>query len=83
MAILSVHTAHDVAKKSGIKVPSSEELETYKDEDFPHFSFFCSYQIGKPLRYASEHWDNAKIVASLTHEQATTLTWEGLDSVGL
>lgn len=40
-------------------------LDKYEMSEFPHWHTFCVMQLCRPTRYAGEHWDNAKIIASI------------------
>lgn len=52
-------------------------------QDFPHFYCFCVLQLGKPVRYHGEHWDNAKIIAAVPDDKIMTLKLEDFLDLGL
>lgn len=69
------------AEKAGITVPP--DPDDFVPDDFLHFYIFCLVQLARPLSNWNEHWDNAKVIASLTPEECKTVTLEQLMDLGL
>lgn len=68
------------ADAAGIPIPDPDvvnadrfELESIK-EDFTKYFIFCILQLGKSMAYASEHWDNAKVIAAIPENELKTIT---------
>ena len=59
------------AEEAGMKVPSLEEFDP---EQYPHFAVFCNAQLCRPLTSWNEHWENAKVVASITEDKIKLIT---------
>lgn len=60
------------AKEAGMKTP--DDPDNFDPDKFPRFHIFCIIQIGKPMPWPTTHWENAKIVADLTDDEAKTVT---------
>lgn len=69
------------AEKAGMKVP--EDPDNFKREDYTHFFIFLTVQLGAPMPYPSAHWDNAKLIASLSDEEVKSVTYQQLLDKGL
>lgn len=68
------------AREAGIKLPP--DLENFDPKEYPHWKVFSAMQLGQPMPYPSVDWDNAKVVAKLTEEEAKTVTPEQLMAAG-
>lgn len=55
------------ALKAGISIPL--DIEEYDPLEYPHWHAFRCLQLDKIMKYPSEHWDNAEVIASLTREE--------------
>lgn len=71
----------DAAYKAGIAIP--ENINNYDRNEFPHFYVFCYLQLGRPVRYHGEHWDNAKVIANIPVERLKVMTLEEFINEGL
>lgn len=58
------------AKKAGMAVPP--DPDEFDADSFPHFQVFCLVQLGRACR-PGEHWDNAKVIASIPDIKSATL----------
>ena len=74
----------EAATTAGISVPNDvDEYDSEQNrEDYPHFYVFCQLQLGKPMRDPGEHWENAKVVASVPKELIREVTIEDLLEAG-
>jgi hypothetical protein len=73
----------DAAKQAGMKVPEDpDKFQEVKDE-YPHFCVFCLIQLGKPMSYMGEHWENAKVIAEISDEKIKQITFAELQDLGL
>lgn len=68
------------ARQVGIPVPKNSDC--FNAEKFPRFELFCKAQLGRAMTSATEHWENAKVIASLPEEVLKTITPEGLRAAG-
>lgn len=59
------------AQQAGMKVPN--DPDDFSAKEYPHFHVFCAIQLYRPMR-AGEHWENAKIIASLSNERVLNIT---------
>lgn len=86
--IAHVEMLVDPAKEAGIKVPDDVELiredpdYAPSPDDYPHFFAYINMQIGRPLPYASSHWDNANIIAEISGENILTIDAAGIEALG-
>lgn len=64
------------AEAAGIEVPY--DPENFDKEKFPKFHVFVRMQVGRPMPYSGCVFDNAKLIASLSDDQAKTITLEQL-----
>lgn len=64
------------ATEAGIKVPY--DPENYERDEFPHFHVFVQIQLGRPMPYPGCVHDNARLIGSLSDDQAKTITPEQL-----
>lgn len=55
------------AREAGITVP--ENPETYVPEDFIHWHVFILWQLGRPMPWATAHWENAKLIAGIPDDE--------------
>lgn len=65
---------------AGISVPTN--LDSFASSDYPHWSVFCLMQLGQPMPSAHAHFDNAGVVASISHDDIFTVTAEDLIARG-
>lgn len=70
----------DPARQAGIKVP--ENVEEYDRLEFPHFWVFCQTQLGRHMSSPNQHWENAKVIASISDDEIKLVTKEGLEAKG-
>jgi hypothetical protein len=68
------------AEKAGMKVP--ENPREYDHKKYPHFWILEACQLGAPMPYPSCVWDNAKLIAALSDEQAKSITYKELLEMG-
>ncbi len=68
------------AKKAGMKVPF--DADNFNPKDYPHFSVFCSVQLGAPMPSWTSHWTNAKIIAAIPDNKIKTITYRDLTKMG-
>ncbi len=68
-------------KRAGISVP--DDLDNYDKGDYPHWEVFCRIQLGASMPTAIAHWDNAKIIASISDNDITKITYEQLEELGI
>ena len=73
------------AIKAGMKVPPEDEVleGRYNPEEYPHFHVFLYVQLGSPMPNPHAHWDNAKLIASISDEEIRTVTGSQLEQKGL
>lgn len=69
------------AQEAGITVPKN--LDDFDPEQFPRFHVFCCIQLGARMPSPTSHWDNAKVIASLTDDEVKTVTLDELVNRGL
>lgn len=62
------------AIESGMKVPS--DADEYEPNEYPHWHVYVRLQVGKELPSRWAHWDNAKVIASLSVDELKELTLE-------
>lgn len=68
------------AKQAGIAVPP--DPDNYEPEEFKHFHFFCTAQLGQSMPTPSAHWENAVIIAAIPEAEIKTIIWSQLISLG-
>lgn len=68
------------AKQAGIRTPKNPD--DFDPKRFPHFAVFCTVQLGRRMR-PGEHWENAKVIASVPTKEIKTVTLDGLIARGL
>lgn len=68
------------AQHANIAVP--DDLENYNKEEFPHWFILCATQLCRPMQHG-EHWENAKVITTLTLEQMQTMTYEDFQEIGV
>ena len=68
------------AKEASIKVPA--DVDNYEPAEYPHWYVFCEMQLCRPMKSHSEHWTNAKVIASIPPERITQVTVEDLIEAG-
>lgn len=72
----------EAAKRAGIKVPEVDvDKEDYDKYQFPHFGVFCNMQLNRPVVWG-EHWDNAKIIATIPEDKIKDVTLSNLFELG-
>lgn len=69
------------AEEAGIKVP--EDPENFDESVYPYWNVFLTVQLGAPMPNWSAHWNNAKLIASLSDEEIRTITYQQLLDKGL
>ncbi len=69
------------AKEAGMSVP--DDPDSFTEEDYPHFHVFCGVQLCRPMLSPGEHWENAKIIASIPKSVLYTMTVRGLRDLGV
>jgi len=57
--------------KAGIKHP--KDADNYDADEYPHFHVFCKLQLGRRMQIG-EHWENAKVIASIPEDEIRTIT---------
>lgn len=57
--------------------------ESFDPEKFPHWEVFCIVQLGKPMITPNEHFENAKVVASVPKEKIKEIKLIELIELGL
>lgn len=68
------------AERAGIKVP--DDPDNYDKTKYPHFAVFCTAQLGNPMPYAGVHWKNARVIAEISDEDITKVTFQDLENRG-
>lgn len=51
------------AKAANMAMPP--DIENYDPKQYVHWHIYCLLQLGKSVRYAGEHWENAKVIAAV------------------
>jgi len=75
----------DAATEAGMKVPPESLLDTepsFDKNEYPYFFVFCQLQLGRPIQWG-EHWENAKIIASVPLEKLKSMLLEDYLALGL
>lgn len=67
------------AEQAGMEVPA--DPDHYDATKYPHFDIFCILQLGRSIRWG-EHWDNAKVLASIPIEKLNLMTIDQLIEMG-
>jgi len=70
----------NAAEEAGMKVPADADGK-WDPKEFPHFNVFCMVQLGCAM-YPGEHWNNAKVIASIPDDKIKTATVEDLIEAG-
>lgn len=73
------------AEQAGMKCPTIEELgkkEKVDKNKYPHFSVFCTLQLGRSIQWG-EQFENAKIIAAFSEEELKKATLEDFLKKGL
>lgn len=71
------------AKLAEMKVPPhADDADSWSHDDFPYFSIFCMVQLCRPMQ-PGEHFENARIVASIEESRLKTITFNDLLALGL
>lgn len=75
----------EAARHAGMIVP--EDLSDYfpfcDRVRYPHFYLFCILQLGRPVAYQGEHWDNAKVIARIPRERLMAMTVQEFAEAGV
>ena len=69
------------AKEAGMKIPI--DADNFNPKKYPHFDIFCKVQLGAPMPWATAHWENARLIASLSDKEIKTITYPQLMEKGL
>lgn len=69
----------EAAERAGMPVPS--DVDNFDPNEYPHFHVFCRLQLGKRIRWG-EHWDNAKVIASIGFDRIKTMHLEDFIAAG-
>lgn len=69
------------AKRAGISVP--DDLDCFNSADYPHWIVFCEIQLGAAMPTPTAHWDNAKIIASISNDDITKIIMTELIDLGI
>lgn len=59
-----------------------ENLTNEVREAYPHFYCYCLLQLGRAITWG-EHWENAKIIATIPMERLKTMQLEDFLAEGL
>lgn len=70
----------DAAKNAGIEIPS--DLDNYNRDQFPHWYIFCISQLGRPCPFPGCHYDNAKIISSISKDEIQKVSLSDLEEKG-
>lgn len=70
----------DAANQAGIKVPPN--INNYNAKEYVKWHIFCATQLGSPMPSPGCHYENAKVIAELTEEEAKTITFPQLEEKG-
>lgn len=70
------------AQQAGISVPSDPDQPDQYRMTHPHFFVFCQVQLCRRIR-PGEHFDNARIIASLSDDEIRRVTLADLIGAGL
>lgn len=75
------------AEQAGMKVPSGkgvnlDDYGTWDKEAYPHFFIYCQLQLGRAIRLG-EHWENAKIIATIPEEKLKLMTIDEFRELGV
>lgn len=68
------------AVDAGISVP--EDPENYDASKFPHWHVYTVLQVGASMPNPRAHFENAKIVASVPHDQIEKVSYSDLKRLG-
>lgn len=68
------------AKEAGIDVP--EDLENFDEEKYMRWLVFINAQIGQPMPSPNAHFENAKVVATVSREELKVISMESLIDLG-
>ena len=55
------------AVQAGIKIP--DDPYKYDPEEFPHWTVFCNWQLGRSLPSPDSHFRNAQIIAAVPDDR--------------
>lgn len=69
------------AKEAGILVP--DDVSNYELAKYPHWHVYQLVQLGAPLPRPTSHWENARVIADITLDRITEVTFEDLVNAGL
>ena len=71
----------ETARQAGMKVPPNEGEDDFSPDEFPHFHVYCNVQLGVALTWGN-HWENAKIIASIPEDKLRSITVQDLEVMG-
>lgn len=72
----------DAAEKAGIKVPKDPENFEDQKNEYPHWFVFCVLQLGRSMPYSGVHYNNAKLIGSLSNDEIVKVSVENLLGMG-
>lgn len=72
------------AKEAEIKVPPLDQMDNLElfHQDYPHFFCFCVLQLGRRMTPVYQHWDNAKVIASISEDKIKEMTVDDFVNAG-
>lgn len=68
------------AEQAGIKLPP--DTENFDPFEYPHWTVYRKWQIGRAMPWPGIHFENAKIIAAVPDDVITTITQEELHERG-
>ena len=71
------------AERAGMKVPNDPNNFENEKEEYVHFYVFCIPQLCRRMGSPTEHWENAKLIASISEDKLKTMTLEDFIDQGL
>lgn len=76
----------DAAKQAGMRCPTDGkpiEVDEGLKARFPHFWVFCVLQLVRPVTYHGEHWENAKVIATIPLPRMLKMTFADFTAEGV
>ena len=68
------------AKEAGMKAP--KDPDNFDRDKYPHFFVFCKVQLCRPMQFG-EHFENARLIASIDDDNIRRMTLTQLLALGL